>query len=216
MLHEILRIDLPDNGARATDVVCVGNALVDRLAEATTEIVASAGIEVGAMTLVDRGKAAEIEHAYDSWEEVAGGSAANTATGIASLGGSPAFAGSVGADEAGRRYVADLEANAVRCVAHTVTSGSPTGVCHVLVGEDGGRSMATFLGASVELAPSVVEAVGISGALVVYVEGYLLDAPPAASALARTVEPRRAPARSFPCRCRIPSWSSAIATASSA
>ncbi|MGO9559662.1 MAG: adenosine kinase, partial [Acidimicrobiales bacterium] len=179
---------LPVHGARNTDVVCLGHALVDRLAEATPDVVTRAGLELGAMTLVDGEKALEIERAHDGWEEVAGGSAANTAAGIASLGGSPAFAGSIGADELGRRYVANLEASGVRCVALPVASGQPTGVCHVLVGHDGERSMATNLGAAGELGAPAVEEAGIGESLVVYVEGYLLDAPAAAEALAKATE----------------------------
>jgi sugar/nucleoside kinase (ribokinase family) len=188
MLAEMLPFDLPEHRGRTTDVVCLGHALIDRLAEATPEVVSRAGLELGAMTLVDSGKALEIERALDAWEEVAGGSAANTAAGVASLGGSPAFAGSIGADEPGRRYVANLEASGVRCVVLPVASGQPTGVCHVFVGHDGGRSMATNLGAAGELGAPAVEEVGIGDSLVVYVEGYLLDAPAAAEALAKAVE----------------------------
>ncbi len=188
MPHAIPPLVLPDGGRRPLGVVCLGHALVDRLAEAPPEVVAAAGLELGAMTLVEAATARVIEQQWDHWQEVAGGSAANTAAGIASLGGSAAFVGSIGADAAGRRYIADLEAAGVRCVAHPAGDGSQTGLCHVLVGADGTRSMATSLGAAGELSPAAVEEAGIAGASVVYIEGYLLDAPPAASALAKAVE----------------------------
>lgn len=172
---------------RPIDVACLGHALVDRLAHAGSEVVAAAGLEPGAMTLVDGDGAAAIEAAHRGWREAAGGSAANTAAGIASLGGSPAFAGSIGADEAGRRYVTHLEASGVRCVAHEVASGSPTGVCHVFVGPEGERSMATSLGAAGELAASAIEEVEVAKARVLYLEGYLLDAAPAAAALEKSI-----------------------------
>ncbi|MHB1987625.1 MAG: adenosine kinase [Acidimicrobiales bacterium] len=181
-----INVELPGDH-RGTDVVCLGHALVDRLAEASLAVVASAGLEVGAMTLVDGATAAAIEQVRETWREVAGGSAANTAVGIASLGGVACFAGSIGADEQGRAYLSDLEASGVRCVA-TVADASPTGVCHVLVGPKGERSMATSLGAAGELGTSAVEKVGIKDALVCYVEGYLLDAPAASGALAKAVE----------------------------
>ncbi len=179
---------LPDGGRRPLAVVCLGHALVDRLAEAPPGVVSAAGLELGAMTLVGAEAARVIEQQWDHWQEVAGGSAANTAAGVASLGGSAAFVGSIGADEAGRRYVADLEAAGVRCVAHPAGEGSQTGLCHVLVGADGTRSMATSLGAAAEISPAAVEEAGIGQASVVYIEGYLLDAPPAASALSKAVE----------------------------
>jgi sugar/nucleoside kinase (ribokinase family) len=181
-------LTLPDDGRRPTGVVCLGHALVDRLAEATEDVVVSAGLEIGAMTLVDADAASIIEKSHEPWREVAGGSAANTAAGIASLGGSAAFAGSVGADEAGRRYVADLEAAGVRCVAPAVTSGEPSGVCHVFVSPGGDRSMATYLGAGALLGPAAIEAVGVERASILYVEGYLLDAPMARAALTRAIE----------------------------
>lgn len=147
----------------------------------------AAGIEPGAMTLVDAAGAETISHACEAWEEVAGGSAANTAAGIASLGGSVAFAGSIGADLLGRRYVTDLESAGVRCVAHPLAGEEPTGVCHVLVAPDGERSMATLLGAAGHLSPAAVEEVGLGEASIVYLEGYLLDAQ-AAAAVARAIE----------------------------
>lgn len=168
--------------------MCLGHALVDRLAEAPPGVIRAAGIELGAMTLVDGEAAAVIEKSLDHWEEVAGGSAANTAVGIASFGGSAAFAGSVGDDAAGARYVADLEAAGVRCVARPVTTGEPTGVSHVLVAPGGERSMATSLSAAASLSPAAVDEVGVDRAVVVYVEGYLLDAPTAAAALDRAIE----------------------------
>ncbi|HLI45191.1 MAG TPA: adenosine kinase [Acidimicrobiales bacterium] len=179
---------LPEGGRRPVDVVAVGHALVDRLAEVPTEQVAASGMELGAMTLVDGEAAAAIERSVGAWQEAAGGSAANTAAGVASLGGTAAFAGSVGDDEAGRRYVADLEAAGVLCVAVPAGSGEPTGVSHVLVTPGGERSMATSLAAAAAVSPAAVEGAGVERASVVYLEGYLLDAPSARQALERAVE----------------------------
>lgn len=169
-------------------MLCLGHALVDRLAQATLDDVVSARLELGAMTLVDGERAAEIERAFSGWHEVAGGSAANTAAGIASLGGSPGFAGAVGDDKAGSWYASDLQQLGVAASVTTVSSGLPTGVCHVLVATRGERSMATSLGAASELAAETVEQAGVDRARVVYVEGYLLDAPAAAAALDRAME----------------------------
>lgn len=178
-------------GPRGTEVVCLGHALVDRLVHVEPAAVASAGLEAGAMTLVDAARAREIASSQPRWEEEAGGSAANTASGIASLGGSAALACSIGADEAGRRYVADLESKGVRCEP-ALAEALPTGVCHVLITPDGLRSMATCLGAAAHLDEGVVEAAGIPDSLVLYVEGYLLDAPGAAAAVKRALEVARA------------------------
>ncbi len=177
---------LPDRGP-AAEIVCVGHALLDRLAETPPEVVAAAGLEPGAMTLVDAGAATRIEQSWTGWREVAGGSAANTAAGIASFGGRSAFFCTVGADARGKSYVADLESIGVRCVAHETTTGDPTGVCHVLVDHTGDRTMATHLGAASSLDASAIDRAGIEGALCLYVEGYMLD-DVAAVALGRAVD----------------------------
>lgn len=186
LLDDALRLTIHKE-ARPIDVLCVGNALVDRLAEGDESVVASAGLELGAMTLVDAERAALIEAARPDWREVAGGSAANTAAGIASLGRRPAFVGTVGDDEAGRRYVADLEAIGVQAFVH-IADHLPTGLCHVLVSPGGERSMATSLGAAGALDEAAVLGAGIESASIVYLEGYLLDAPAAGPALERVVE----------------------------
>lgn len=181
-----------DRHGNGLDVVCVGNALVDRFAHTDGDVVVAAGLEPGAMTLIGADEALSIEGSYDGWAEVAGGSAANTAAGIASLGGAVGFVGAVGADGAGERYVANLERAGVRCAAHPVRTGTPTGVCHVFVDEGGGRTMATFLGACGDISPAAVDEGGVDRALVVYLEGYLLDAPNAAAALERAIEVAKA------------------------
>lgn len=172
--------------SRPVDVLCVGNALVDRLAEGDEATVRAAGLEVGAMTLVGAEEASVIEATRSAWREVAGGSAANTAAGLASFGRRAGFIGTVGDDDAGERYVADLEAIGVVPFVHR-SSELPTGLCHVLVSPGGERSMATSLGAAGALDVGAVEKAGVKEATAVYVEGYLLDAPLAAPALERAI-----------------------------
>lgn len=177
-----------DLSHRPIDALCVGHALVDKLAYATLDHVRAARIDAGGMTLVDAARADEIEDAFPDWRQVAGGCSANTAAGVASLGGSPAFAGAVGDDKAGAWYSSDLEQAGVHCSVTTVTSGGPTGVCHVLISDGGERSMATSLGAAGELSLETIEHVGVDQAKVVYFEGYLLDPPLASAAVALAVE----------------------------
>lgn len=182
--------EIPDRSAseRPIDVLCLGHALVDKLAFASIGEIEAASLVLGGMTLVDGARASEIGETVSDWRRVAGGSAANTAAGVASLGGHPAFACAVGDDEAGKWYAEDLDAGGVRCVSSTVSSGAPTGVCHVFVTPDGDRSMATSLGAAGELAVGTIERAGIERAQVIYLEGYLLDAPAAQPALTLALE----------------------------
>ena len=83
----------------------------------------------------------------------AGGSAANTACWLASLGVAVLFAGRVGDDTSGRDAVATLQAAGVRTRV-AVDPRLPTGACIVLVGPDGERTMIPSAGANDALTPA--------------------------------------------------------------
>src|SRR3546814_6389028 len=59
------------------------------------------GIPKGSMTLIDEARALQLYDAMGPAVEVSGGSAGNTATGVASLGGRAAFLGKVRDDQLG-------------------------------------------------------------------------------------------------------------------
>jgi sugar/nucleoside kinase (ribokinase family) len=90
-----------------------------------------------------------------------GGSAANTACWLASLGVPVLFAGRVGDDPAGRDAVAALQAAGVRTRV-AVDRDLPTGACIVLVDPSGERTMVPSAGANGALAPADVA--GLLGA----------------------------------------------------
>lgn len=179
-------ISLPEG--RDEDVICVGHALMDRLSYVESDVVGAAGLVMGAMTLADEPTALHIAQLVPSWRHVSGGSAANTAVGVASLGGRSRFLGSVGADELGEEYERDLEAAGVACALGRSGDGHATGQCLVLVTPDAQRSMATHLGAGAEIDVSTVDSAPVGEAAIVYLEGYLLDSPGSADALSRVLE----------------------------
>ena len=84
-----------DVAASTLDVVAVGSAIVDVLAHVDDALVAALGLAKGTMTLVDLERSAAIYESMPPGIEVSGGSAANTAAGVASLGGGAAFIGKV-------------------------------------------------------------------------------------------------------------------------
>src|SRR3546814_9636058 len=73
--------------AQTLDVVCIGNALVDVLATADDAFLTTHGIHKGSMTLINEARALQLYDAMGPAVEVSGGSAGNTAPGVASLGG---------------------------------------------------------------------------------------------------------------------------------
>ena len=172
---------------RQIDVVCIGHAIVDRVAHVDAATIQAAGVEPGAMTLVDGEQIARLAGLVDDWVQVAGGSAANTAVGLASLGARPAFVGSVGPDLLGAEYELDLGSVGVRCVLSHGTVALSTGQCLVMVSLDSGRTMATYLGAGVVIDAEAVEQAFAGTAAAAYIEGYLLDSPGTSAAVERAV-----------------------------
>ena len=87
-----------DRTDAALDVVGVGNAIVDVLAEVDDGFIEEHGLARGAMTLIDNERAVELYAAMPPGLEESGGSAANTMVGVASLGGRAAYIGKVADD----------------------------------------------------------------------------------------------------------------------
>jgi sugar/nucleoside kinase (ribokinase family) len=88
---------------------------------------------------------------------LSGGSAANTAAWLGHDGHDVTFVGRTGDDLLGRAGRAELEACGVRCQA-VVDPNLPSGICIVLVGPDGERTMVPDPGANAGLTPLDVPA----------------------------------------------------------
>ena len=105
------------------DVLCIGNAIVDIIAECDDAFLVENGIIKGAMNLVDAERSALLYGRMGPAIEASGGSAGNTAAGVASFGGTAAFFGKVSDDELGDIYRHDIRAQGVafdeapRCIA---------------------------------------------------------------------------------------------------
>ena len=99
------------------DVLCIGNAIVDVIADATDEFLEAQGLKKGSMNLIDAERAEELYGLMNPGREISGGSAGNTAAGIAALGGKAGFIGQVNADQLGQIYKHDIEAAGVEFLA---------------------------------------------------------------------------------------------------
>src|SRR5204863_3914382 len=175
----------PVSPTSTIDVVALGHPLVDVLTHETDDVVARAGVERGAMTMVDAARSDEIYAQLGPGQETSGGSAANTAAGVASFGGRAAFIGRIADDTFGKLFAHDLRAAGVEFDVSPATDGSPTGRCLVIVAADAERTMFTYLGAGAEIDPRDVDAERIAGAAVTYLEGYLWDEAAAKDAIRR-------------------------------
>ncbi|QTL02984.1 adenosine kinase [Aquabacter sp. L1I39] len=160
----------------------IGNAIVDVLAQAEEDFLAAQGMPKGSMTLIDEARAESLYGAMGPGIEISGGSAANTAAGIASLGGKAGFIGLVKADGLGKVFAHDIRAAGVTFETAAAEDGPATARCLILVTPDGERTMNTYLGAAQNLTPAEIDRALVERAQVTYLEGYLWDPPPAKEA----------------------------------
>ena len=157
------------------DVLFVGNAIMDVIAPCDDDFLIDNQIEKGGMNLIDEARALTLYDAMRDKTQQSGGSAANSAYGLAALGGSAAFAGQVCRDAVGDAFIADLVTGGVSFVGQQKEGGLATARSMIFVTPDGVRSMNTYLGTSLNLTANHIPA--DTGASVIYLEGYLFDAP---------------------------------------
>ncbi len=155
-------------------VLGMGNALVDILVRINDDRELGK-LKKGTMTLVDHMQMHDVMLAIQAQDvqRSAGGSAANTINGLATLGQSVAFIGKVGDDEAGAFFRTDMEGRHVR--THLLRGKAQTGRCMVLISPDHERTFATHLGSAVELEAADLAEEMFKDCAVFHVEGYLVQ-----------------------------------------
>jgi sugar/nucleoside kinase (ribokinase family) len=165
------------------DVLTVGNAIVDIISRCDDKFLNENGITKGAMNLIDAERAELLYSLMGPALEASGGSAGNTAAGVANFGGKAAYFGKVAEDQLGEIFQHDIRAQGVYFETKPEGTFPPTARSMIFVTEDGERSMNTYLGACVELGPEDVEAEVVAESKVTYFEGYLWDPPRAKDAI---------------------------------
>jgi sugar/nucleoside kinase (ribokinase family) len=177
------------------DVVGIGNAIVDVLAQTDDAFLDAHDLPKGAMTLIDEAQANTLYGQMGPGVECSGGSAANTIAGVAALGGKAGFVGKVRDDQLGTVFSHDLKSLGVEFATPPASHGAPTARCLVLVTPDAQRTMSTFLGACVALGPDDVDDSQIARAKITYLEGYLWDPPQAKEAFRKAMKTAHAAGR---------------------
>ncbi|HEY6662074.1 MAG TPA: adenosine kinase [Sphingomicrobium sp.] len=170
------------------DVLTIGNAIVDVIADATDDFLAAEGLTKGSMRLIDAEEAERLYGHMGPAREVSGGCAGNTAAGIAALGGRAGFVGGVAGDQLGTFYRHDLSAAGVEFTTPALDVGVPTARSMILVTPDGHRTMNTFLGAAQHLPSSALDEQQIRDSCAIYLEGYLWDPETPRYAMIRAIE----------------------------
>jgi sugar/nucleoside kinase (ribokinase family) len=165
------------------DVLTIGNAVVDIIADADDAFLVEQNIIKGAMNLIDAERAEALYAAMGPAIEASGGSAGNTAAGIASFGGRAAYFGKVANDGLGEIFRHDIRAIGVYFETAPLTAPPPTARSMIFVTPDGERSMNTYLGACVELGPEDIDPEIVAASKIIFFEGYLWDPPLAKEAI---------------------------------
>ena len=177
------------------DVLCIGNAIVDVIADADDAFLEAEGLTKGSMRLIDAEEAERLYAHMGPAREVSGGSAGNTAAGVAALGGRAGFIGQVAPDQLGQFYRHDLTAAGVEFITPAADIGVPTARSMILVTPDGHRTMNTFLGAAQHLPARALDEQQIRESAVLYLEGYLWDPETPRYAMVRAIEVAHAAGR---------------------
>jgi sugar/nucleoside kinase (ribokinase family) len=170
------------------DLVGIGNALVDVVAQADDAFLSANGLAKGSMMLVDSAAADALYGRMPPGIEASGGSCANTMAGFAALGGRGAYIGKVSDDQFGSVFRHDMRAMGCDFETPAAADGPSTGRCLILVTPDAQRTMCTNLGAACLLTPTDLDGTLLQSARVVYMEGYLFDEPPAQQAFIEAAE----------------------------
>ena len=153
------------------------------------------GLVKGSMNLIDEARAEQLYGDMGQAVEVSGGSAGNTAAGVASLGGRAAYFGKVKADQLGAIFRHDMRAQGVAFDTPPANDGPATARSFILVTPDSERTMNTYLGACVNFTTADVEKKVVEASQVTYMEGYLWDRSEAKEAFKLAAKIARAAGR---------------------
>ncbi|HET6535787.1 MAG TPA: adenosine kinase [Sphingomicrobium sp.] len=179
---------------RLLDVLAIGNAIVDVIADADDAFLTREGMHKGAMRLIDETEATRLYEAMGPGRERSGGSAANTVAGIASLGLKAGFIGQLADDQLGGIFAHDVRSLGVAFETPARNDVGASARCLILVTADAQRTMNTFLGAAQMLGPDAIDAAHVAEAKILYLEGYLWDPEAPRQAMMKAMDAARAAA----------------------
>ena len=160
-----------------TDILGIGNALVDALVQVDNELIINElNLQKGAMQLIDAERYLQVQHRMANMhpKRTTGGSACNTLLAVAQMGGHAGVIGNVGRDEPGQFFSNSFKALGVDTLL-SYDDDLPTGVASTFITPDGQRTFGTYLGAAANLKPDKLQAEWFDGYRYFYIEGYLVQ-----------------------------------------
>jgi sugar/nucleoside kinase (ribokinase family) len=158
------------------DILAIGSPLLDIIIYVDDAHLDKLNFRKGSMNLISKDQSEKIlaELNGKPVSYAPGGSAANTLSGVNTLGNASAFMGVIGNDEHGQVYHQKTEAEGV--VSHLVTHDTQaTGHCIVLITPDGERTMLTHLGAALAFDKLTIDKERIAKSKILHIEAYQLE-----------------------------------------
>ncbi len=156
-------------------ILGIGNAIVDVLARVDDQFLLKKELIKGSMKLINKSEFEDLKKNIKIEKIVAGGSVANTMSGIAYLQGNPSFVGKINSDSFGEIYKKSLEDINVKFSYLQKKENLPTGASIILITPDSERTMCTYLGISSHLSESDINQNNIINNELIFLEGYLWD-----------------------------------------
>jgi fructokinase len=156
-------------------ILGIGNAIVDVLARVDDQFLLERKLIKGSMKLINRSEFEDLKKNIKIEKIVAGGSVANTMSGIAYLQGNASFVGKINSDSFGEIYKKSLEDINVKFSYLQKNEDLSTGASIILITPDSERTMCTYLGISSHLSESDINENNIINTELIFLEGYLWD-----------------------------------------
>jgi sugar/nucleoside kinase (ribokinase family) len=160
---------------KTTDVVGVGNALMDFLVEVDDDILVKAKLSKGVMHLLEAKEAQDLLSLIRHLpiKQVPGGAAANTIKTVSALGGETVLFAKVGEDDIGRAYTESIALHGVQTKISVAKNG--TGQALTLITPDSERTFSVHLGAAITLTEIDLLPEEITKAKILHLEAFQLE-----------------------------------------
>lgn len=166
-------------------IIGIGNAIVDVLCKVDDSFLTQNNLLKNSMALISDVEAQKLS-ALKAEKITSGGSVGNTIAALSQLGCETSFVGKVCDDAFGKRFISEISNTGAQFLSGSFHK-NPSAKSFILVTPDAHRTMCTFLGCASEITQDDINETMFENASILYLEGYLWDAPETISALKKAI-----------------------------
>lgn len=167
-------------------IIGIGNAIIDIVSKVDEEFLLNHNLNQGTMSLIGVDEAYKLDE-LPIEKTSSGGSAGNTIATLSQLGVKTGFIGKVCNDDFGKQFISDISKSGTEFLTKN-RSENHSAKSFILVTPDGQRTMCTFLGCASEISEEDINDDDFKDAEILYLEGYLWDAPETIKALKKAIK----------------------------